>query len=423
MTDWKGIVKKGWHPEKEGTSLKDQVSGLLGRGDKSSNPESHVSRPITELRDPSSFGPPPKRDPNAQPAYSHHNHEPATAYSAAAPPPPQSYIRPPPPPPPGSYQHQGAIEEPPAPSKPWSLNSTGLSTSHLPPPPSRRDGKTPPPTYAPNMAPPGGPPSLPPRLPPRSGANSPAPSHAPTPPSPTPPSGHLNQGAMSRLGAAGISVPGFGIGRSAPAPPARSSTSTPPPTNTSTSTSMKNGLSELQGRFSRLGSSSSKTTDHPSASTSTSATTSMKNGTTFAQKQAAMRTASNFHKDPSSVSLADARSSASTANNFRQRHGEQVASGLQTANSLNQRYGISERAGFGGGGKTDASDVADGEAAKPNTFGVMAAGLAAKKKPAPPPPRKKAELSSAGVGAGTQDQGGSSGPPPPPVPLATRPKF
>lgn len=25
MTDWKGIVKHGWHPEKEGTSLKGQV--------------------------------------------------------------------------------------------------------------------------------------------------------------------------------------------------------------------------------------------------------------------------------------------------------------------------------------------------------------------------------------------------------------
>lgn len=28
MSDWKGILKSGWHPEKEGTTLKGQVVSL-----------------------------------------------------------------------------------------------------------------------------------------------------------------------------------------------------------------------------------------------------------------------------------------------------------------------------------------------------------------------------------------------------------
>lgn len=31
--NYKDILKKGWHPEKEGTSLKGQIKGLVGRGD------------------------------------------------------------------------------------------------------------------------------------------------------------------------------------------------------------------------------------------------------------------------------------------------------------------------------------------------------------------------------------------------------
>ena len=42
---------------------------------------------------------------------------------------------------------------------------------------------------------------------------------------------------------------------------------------------------------------------------------------------------------PSSVSFSDARAAASTANNFRERHGEQAKTGMQKAQDMNQKYG------------------------------------------------------------------------------------
>ncbi|OMP82899.1 hypothetical protein BK809_0001090 [Diplodia seriata] len=120
-------------------------------------------------------------------------------------------------------------------------------------------------------------------------------------------------------------------------------------------------------------------------------------GTTFAQKQAAFSTARNFHKDPSSVSVSDMRTAASTANNFRERHGEQVASGWQKANGVNQKYGVLDRVNgvaSGSGGTSPANPLP---------------GPVGKKPPPPPPPKKKG---SAETGA----------PSPPPVPLASKPR-
>ncbi|KAI1867711.1 uncharacterized protein JN550_006852 [Neoarthrinium moseri] len=390
MPDWKDIAKNGWHPEKEGTTFKGQMKGLIGRGDSShSSSGSHVSRPISELRDPSSFGAPPKRDPSQPLPAPTASHAPALG---SARPTPQ---------PPARSQYSGAssgssspaaqqeegIAAAPAPSKGWQLDTTGLSTAHLPPPPGRKDGadgRAPPaapPAYSPVQKP-AGKPSLPPRLPPRSGTSSPVRAASPAHP---PVQGHaqttqgqhdgfLNRGAVSRLGAAGISVPGLGIGGGGTAPP-------PPPPRSPSS---------------------------PSAA-------SPSQGTSFAQKQAAFRTASQFNKDPSSVSLADAKAAAGTANNFRQRHGEQVASGLRTVNGLGQRFGVTERARIG-------NEAVNGAAGQQGAGGVGAAnGLATvlsaakKKPPAPPPPKKKAELSSAPV---PHDDAA-----PPPVPLSTRPTF
>ncbi|KAH9906244.1 hypothetical protein F4778DRAFT_778636 [Xylariomycetidae sp. FL2044] len=368
MADWKGIVKNGWHPEKGGTSLRGQVKGLIGRGDTSTGEREHHATPITSLRDPSSFGPPPKHVATTGSGG-------VTAYNA--------------------QQHQElVVEEPPREPKPYRVDTTGLSTSHLPPPPVRRDGavpgigqpsastSAPPPSYS--SAKPSAPPSLPPRLPPRSNNASPirAQSPAPTTTSSGKSAGHLNQGAVNRLGAAGISVPGLGIGKAAPPlPPARTSpTSAGSPTTTAATSGQ---ISELQSRFSRMG-----TTQPQGAST----TKSPGQGTTWAQKQAALRTASSFQKDPSSVSLADAKTAAGTANDFRQRHGGEVASGLRTANGLGQRFA-------GGGGEA--------------TPGGQNSGLVGKKKPAPPPPKKPAELPGRVTDSDV----------PPPVPIATRPKF
>ncbi|KAF1914485.1 hypothetical protein BDU57DRAFT_453314 [Ampelomyces quisqualis] len=204
-------------------------------------------------------------------------------------------------------------------------------------------------------------PSLPPRLPPRQNSNP----HefAPAPP-PTyneavqgsPAEGVLNQGALNRLGQAGVSVPGFGMGRTASPP-------VPPRQNAAAPTT----------------------------------------GTSWADKQAALRTASGLRDDPSKVSGADMRNAASTASNFQQRHGAQVASGLKAANGLSQKYGIA--------GRVNNSAAASAGAVSPPPQSPTASGAgAAGKKPAPRPPPKKREL------------GGNPGEPPP-IPLGSKPKF
>lgn len=373
-----------------------------GGGDKSEDRSSHVAAPLSSLKDPSTFAPPPKRDP-AQPlpapiAYSPVSASPQPGSRPAPAIPARSQTQ-------NSYagQQEGVSEAPPAPSRGWQRDTTGLSTAHLPPPPGRRDGAdgrigspaqspvaslpysatTPRALVAPAKGPP---PSLPPRLPPRSGTTSPVRASSPAIPARSATQTHLdtqgraengflNQGAASRLGAAGISVPGFGIGgKSSPAPPSRS----------------------------------------PIAPPASAETPASSQGTTWQQKQTALRTASQFNKDPSSVSFSDARAAASTANNFRQRHGEQVAGGLRTAHSLGQRFGVAEQK------SQEYEASASGTGNQQQRGGVSVSSLTSaigkKKPPAPPPPRKKAELSSGPVPNGNAGA-------PPPVPMSTRPTF
>ncbi|KAI0382862.1 hypothetical protein F5Y04DRAFT_44850 [Hypomontagnella monticulosa] len=345
MPDFKGMVKNH-----ESGQIRGKVKGLVGRGDKSSArpTDTRSAAPISSLRDPSSFGPPPRHvaigggaSPVA-PSPGVRNYEPATQlYQPQA---GQTYA-----------SHQQVQQQPeevpaePVEPRPYRVNTTGLSTSHLPPPPLRRDSpgtanqSSAPPPYSPVR--PGGPPSLPPRLPPRSGQASPAQAQSPiSPGSGSQSPGYFNQGAIDRLGAAGVSVPGLGIG----GPPAA-----PPPAQ----------------------------------------------GTTWAEKQAALNTAASFRKDPSSVSVADARAAAGTAYSFQQRHGEQVASGLRTANGLGQRF-------------SGASDSGQSSPTASSPMGQIAAVIG-KKKP-PPPPAKKPQLSGSAA-----TEGGA----PPPVPSTTRPKF
>ena len=142
-------------------------------------------------------------------------------------------------------------------------------------------------------------------------------------------------------------------------------------------------------------------------------------GTTWAQKQAALRTASQFHKDPRSVSLSDARAAASTARNFHQRHREQVASGLRVAAKLEDKYGISNKAGHYVGlsantaSSPQAEETARGSSGSSGNLAAAAAILGKKKPPPPPPPKRR------GV-SGVPDADGNT---PPPVPMSTRPAF
>ena len=310
----------------------------MGKGkDTSSRQDSrdHVSRPITTLKDPSTFGPPPRKvDYNGGAASSRVTTPISSGLGAPL---TADEIR---------EQEVGlqreATEEqgpqkPKPPPVPFRADTTGLSTSNLPKPPVRRLEQEVPPrtsTASPSSKPK---PSLPPRLPPRQNSH-PTASAIPRPPpnrSPsstvTPQKNHVNQGTLDRLGSAGVSVPGLGIGkRDEPENPWQDQESTSTSTTVPATQSQGSQFRELQSRFSKV-SASSPTLEQPAQ------------GTSFVQKQSALKTANSFRNDPSSVTLADAKSAALTANNFRERHGEQVATGLNGATNLGRRYGIADK--------------------------------------------------------------------------------
>ncbi|KAK7733898.1 hypothetical protein SLS53_008048 [Cytospora paraplurivora] len=375
MPDFKSIAKNGWKPDKDGEGLKDQVGAMLGRNSNALRDPNHQSTPLNQLRDPSTFAPPPKRvpggvlpPPRASPSSS----------SAGA----------------QDYGHYGQAQQ----------QEQYLAEDSPPPTPYRSSPggpPAPPPYSATSSSRP--PPSLPPRLPPRTGsASSGAPSPGATPELPGRQSSYLNQDAVGRLGAAGVSVPGFGIGggdksvRSPPPPPSRGSGGARAPSQ----------------------------------------------GTTWAQKQESLKTMNNLNKNPHSVSFADARSAGTTANNFRQRHSGQVKEGWNKAKSMDEKYGVSAKAGAGwnkaksldekhgvsakaggymksftGGSSAETQKVESPEQSHPNTNGT-AAGVVGKKKPPPPPPKRKPDHLGGGGGGGgaTRDEDA-----PPPVPVSTRP--
>ncbi|GAO18215.1 uncharacterized protein UV8b_06290 [Ustilaginoidea virens] len=431
MSGFKDIVKNGWHPEKSGSSIRGSVSGLMGRNKdspSSSETPSRVARPLSQLKDPATFAPPPKRTGSGL---------------APAPPPvstkrqvvtsPSKYLDP----------RAEPAAEPPAHGeesrsspRPCSGSTTGSSaTRNLPKPPGRRDGadgRSPaPPCDEAIRNPPAAtalPPSLPPRLPPRgntftTAASSPC-ANARSDSDRAAGQTWLNQNAVSGLGAAGVNVPALGIGREGstnnhgiPSPSA-------PAQPSSGSASLGAQVNQLQARYAGMGTPSASSTDaKPPAE-----------GTSWAQKRAALKTASDFHKDPSSLSLADAKLAASTANNFRQRHGDQVASGIKMANGLKQRYGVMDETGAYNNSspkpkpkpqfQSSSSPPPSQGTVRPCTDHVNSDTTAAaleqtgKKRP-PPPPKKKPGLSTAPLKHPLPSHGDE----PPPVPLSTRPAF
>jgi hypothetical protein len=363
-------MQKGW------------VGKAQGKDSHADAAREHESAPLSTLKDPSTFAPPPKRIPGASPVSGGPGAAPAGSTRQRL----QE-----------REEAQRRAEQESKPQGPYRTDTTGLSTANLPKPPAfRPNAATPPPP--PSR---GKPPSLPPRLPPRQNENV----DEYTPPAPPSygeaiqqPAPAINQGAVNRLGQAGVAVPGLGIGRNAsppvptrqrtlaPPPPARQASSSSVAAPTSPPVTAGNGpqLHELQNRFARMNTSST-----PESAPST--------GTSWADKQAALRTASNFRNDPSKVSGSDLKSAASTANNFQQRHGEQAASGWRAASGLNQKYGIAGKVNSFAGGSSSA------EALQP------AGGLG--KKAPPPPPLKKPALTSNNSGQ------------PPPIPLSSKPKF
>ena len=274
-------------------------------------------------------------------------------------------------------------DKPKPPPVPYRANTTGLSTGNLPKPPVRRmeeDGQI---TGTIAVNPSGAPkPALPPRLPPRQ--NSVPAQRSPSPPPPyfpvMPSRGESRQSgsgaAVSRLEAAGVNVTALGIGQ----PESHGQRPTGGPSQPFSQDA------EYASKFRKMA------TQSPTSESSLQ-------GTSFADKQAAFRTAQSFRTDPSSVSFADARNMASTADNFRQRHGDQVASGWKSANALNRQYGITSTVNkYTDGGLPENQAVTGGPSAP---FSKSAT---------PQPPKRMA------------DDDGSSAASPPPIPFSSKPR-
>ncbi|KAL8730225.1 MAG: hypothetical protein Q9166_004202 [cf. Caloplaca sp. 2 TL-2023] len=426
MDKAKGLAKGGWHPKgKDGgreswrgehkginqvVCMRNDTIGLtntcllyyeqagwVGKGKETHKPaDDHVSRPLATLKDPGSFGPPPKNVnyhggaavPNAITPDRRGLGAPLSTEEIRAK--EEAELR-------EAHAADEAARKPAPPRVPYRVNTSGLSTSNLPKPPVRRldqEEQSPASHARPSTKPK---PSLPPRLPPRQGS-TPLPSST----SPPPPysvsagavsaqNGRINQEAVQRLGSAGISVPGFGIGNSS----RQTGVTTASPTDTQGSTANSSQVNELQSRFSKF-STKSQDSEPPSQ------------GTSLADKQAALRTAQSFRDDPSSVPLSDARITATTANNFRERHGEQVSAGWKSANALNKKHGIENRASSYASQNGTLSNIEAQQ--NPSSLIVPTSSSTALHKRAPPPPPQKPSYS-----------GGSSASPPP-VPLSSKPR-
>lgn len=374
----------------------------MGKGkDPHVEAQEHRSRPLASLKDPSTFGPPPKHvNYHGGAAGSQETTSDATGSVA----PSSDELREP-----REVQSQEASATHSGPPVPYRADTTGLSTRDLPKPPSRYTNAQSSPITSAASPSPKPKPALPPRLPPR---QVPSPSHDVFQEAPPPYSrntselnhnaGLVNRGALSRLGSAGIRVPGLGIGEE----PAGPNTGKGGNNDNSGSLHMKPSeergtqLPSLQSRFSKLSTKPSSTLASPTEVPA--------QGTSFAQKQAALRTASAFRKDPTSISLSDAKATAATANNFRERHGEQVAAGWQAGTALNQKYDIANKLSDHTRADHDASpsrvvrDSATSDVPGSTSFGS---------KGRPPPPVPKKPLME-----------GNAAPTVPPVPWSSKPK-
>lgn len=319
----------------------------------------HISRPLASLKDPSSFGPPPKN-------VNYHGgaalpDEITPHRSGIGAPLTQSQIS-------GANRAAQSVQveeeeeatKPPPPSLPYRADRTGLRTDNLPPPPVHRDlnksaaAPAPPPTRSPA---PGSQPRLPPRLPSRQNTLSPPVSEPPPPsydavpsksepspasiPTPTPtPTSYINKSAANRLGQAGVSIPAFGIGNQSEKNPWQTEQSQTRPTGI-------NQLSELQSRFARMNSQEPASTPTPTGPTPNPTSNSMPS---WKQSQSAFNTAQTLRTNPQNVSLADARSAAQTAgqaqrsaNAFKEKHADQIAAAQTKAKAWDQRYKVTSK--------------------------------------------------------------------------------
>ncbi|OAL33245.1 hypothetical protein AYO20_07562 [Fonsecaea nubica] len=480
MSGFRSVMKDGWHPKgRDGGKESwrgdfkgiNQVAGWMGktRDPNKKDEGEHVSRPLATLKDPASFGPPPKNvnyhggaalpneiTPQREGWGAPLTQEQISSASRAVHTP---------------EQEEEEERRPSGPPLPYRADRTGLKTDHLPPPPVHRDllRSAEDVETGPSKPKPG----LPPRLPSRQHTgstatpppvvNSPPPPVAPpaydavpaASPNPQPSTSYgINQAAINRLGNAGVSVPALGIGSDRSTNPwqneqSQTSAVKSPP---AASQAPVNQLSELQARFARMNSNSSaaqppnstppfvtptqspppvNTTapiQQPYAAQPQPPAQSQAQGTTWAEKQAAMRTAQSAYKDPASVSAADAGSAVRTANSFRERHSDSINAAGAKASEWNKKYNVTGRLNSFLEKHSSPSPTPE-DAQSPNGANAggtapmqtspqsqspeMAASLS-RKPPPPPPPKKPANMHGSVASMGVA---------PPPVPLGTKPSY
>ncbi|CRG89204.1 hypothetical protein PISL3812_06240 [Talaromyces islandicus] len=398
----RGVMKDGWHPKgKQGGKESwrgdfkgiNQVAGWMGKGkDGNANDQTeHVSRPLASLKDPSSFGPPPKRNgtsavaspggPTTPPTTT----KPSLRGLGAAVPVQQS-----------SRQAEEPQDRPAPPPLPYRANRTGLETDHLPPPPVRNDANN---SVAQPVSSPNTRPSLPPRLPAR--ATGPQSASPPPPPySETDGAVHMNQGAVSRLGQAGVSVPGLGIGGMGNDHSATAQTN------------LNKQVNELQSRLGSMSISSPGDSQNRAAD-STNGANSYGQTNTYSQNQ---------------ERLGNSATSPGSAANIRQRGGDQFEAGKKKLNAFNEKHKITERIQSyfekpPAPGQESASTPPP-PPPHPNhpnlsrqSSNIDVEALNKRKPPPPPPPAKKPGLQSKPMVSSS-----TTTPSPPPLPLGTKPR-
>jgi hypothetical protein len=350
----------------------------MGKGERESSSVSsrHAATPLQSLKDPKEFGPPPKHvRVHGEAALTQHrpNKEDCVETDSQT----------------ESHATQTKSKPNPPPRK-----MTASSASLVPPVPYKRSdgaGETGGPILTLKNQPAKAAPSRP-RLPPRQDSHRDI-GAAEASGSQTEANESINQGGVDKLGAAGISVPDFGI--MARRNPSSSNGNNGPAKASGVGRVESSQLGELKGRFSRL-----DTAGSPSPETS------------WAQKTSALATVQSFRKDPSSVSVSDLRTTASTASNFRERHGDQVRTGLNAASEANSKYGLSDKAAITARSSGLPSLPGPRESVEGSvTDGAIVARPVAKKPP-PPPPKRVNRAPSVSPEAAL----------PPPLPLASKPK-
>jgi hypothetical protein len=373
----------------------------MGKGkDSSSEASDHVSQPLSSLKDPASFGPPPKHI---------HYHGAAALPNETTPdrrglgvPLSQNQIAEQ-----NAYHQQAmqaeeeAAQKPQGPPVPYRVNTTGLSTNNLPPPPVRRLDS--PSSGSPASASASAPvsakpkPPIPPRVPPR---NATPVSHSPSPPpaynaTPLPASqGYVNQEATSRLANAGVSVPALGIGEANASSPASSG-------------AQGANINELQSRFSTMRTNS---------------------GSPSAAPQSPSRTP---------IPSANREDALPPPLTFRERHADKIDMGKQKWGGVTSRFNtfVEDRKFSANANKriprppgpnspstssstTNMRTPTVGDRPTQSTVDSPEAQAQRKKTPPPPPP-KKPEMRAAPAPASPTSSASHT---PPPVPLNTRPR-